>query len=330
MSKFLQYGGQAVIEGVMMRSPRFFAIACRKPDGAIVVQSEPVDKSFVGKVKFLNRPFLRGTFALIDAMALGMRALAFSASVQTEGLEDATKDGVAKGKKTGAHISDIAIGATMVMSFLVGTALFVALPTLLTQLLQNWLGVHNPIALNLVDGVIRIAIFVAYVALVSRMPNVRRVFEYHGAEHKSINTLEEQGPLTVDGCLPASRIHPRCGTSFVIIVLLLSVLVHSLFPRPPVYLVRVALHTALIPVVAGLAYETIRLAGKLRNASTLRIVLAPGLWTQRLTTREPDASQVEVALAALRCVLELEGELPATDSGSSEPPESALAPTPAA
>jgi uncharacterized protein YqhQ len=315
MSEYLQYGGQAVIEGVMMRSPRYFAVACRKPNGEVVVQQEPVEHSFVGKLRFLNRPFLRGSLALIDAMALGMRALSFSASVQAAAINEASSKPAetASGEGDGgpidrtanrsSRINDIAIGTTMVISICLGIGLFVALPTWLTQLAQNHLGVRTDVGRNLLDGVIRIIIFLGYIAAIGRLKNIHRVFQYHGAEHKAINTLESGQELTLERCLRSSRIHPRCGTSFVIVVLLVSVLVHCLFPRPEVAPVRIALHIALIPLVAGASYELIRLAGRMRNARFLQMLLAPGLWTQHLTTREPDPDQVEVALTALQTVL---------------------------
>ena len=316
--RYQQYGGQAVIEGVMMRSPRFFAVACRKPDGTIIVQQEPVDKSIVGRLKWMNRPLLRGTLALIDAMALGMKALTFAAGIQAAEatpVNDAG-NGAAPSPDRPSRINDIAIGATLVFALCFGIGLFVAVPTLLTQLAQSHLGLAHPTAqsrsdqilLNLIDGFVRIGIFLGYIALISRMENIRRVFQYHGAEHKAINALEAGDPLTVDSCLRNSRIHPRCGTSFIIVVLIASILVHSLFPRPPHALARIGLHIALIPVVAGIAYEVIKLAGKYRRLAFTSWVLAPGLWSQRLTTREPAAEHVEVAIAALQAVLASEQE----------------------
>lgn len=333
MSDFLQYGGQAVIEGVMMRSPRFFAVACRKPDQSIIVQTEPVEKSIVGKLKWLNKPFLRGTLALVDAMALGTKALAFAARVQSDGLapqptkpeqppvyKERTYTGPPAAEST--RINDIAIGATMVFAFCFGICVFIALPTLLTQLSQTRLGVSNRYALNGVDGLIRITIFLVYISLIGRMENIRRVFQYHGAEHKAINTLEAGQDLDVSHTMEASRIHPRCGTSFIIVVLIASILVHSVFPRPDNYFVRLALHLSLIPVVAGVAYEVIRLAGKFRNLGITKFLLAPGLWSQQLTTREPDAEHVEVAIAALKAVLAKEGE---GEGVKEEVPEAAAA-----
>ena len=351
----LQYGGQAVIEGVMMRSARYFAIACRKPNGEIVVQREEVDKSIIGKLKWLNKPFLRGTLALVDAMALGTRALAFASNVQleaqqeTEGKKEKGEEGKTEGNgpninasslqaeetaleasivngppvaapiqsmpKSG-KINDIAIGGTIAFSFVFGIGLFVLLPTALTGMAQK-LGIaghasaHQDMRLNLLDGLIRMAIFFGYILLISRMAQIRRVFQFHGAEHKAINTLEAGLPLTRTNALAASRIHPRCGTSFIFIVLLINLIVFAVLPRPAFILTRFALHLAVVPLVAGIAYETIKFAGKFRRNPLVMAVFAPGMWSQYLTTREPDASQIEVALVALTSVMEAEGHLPA-------------------
>ncbi len=341
--EFLQYGGQAVIEGVMMRSPRYFAVACRKPDGTIVTQCEPVDKGFLSKLKWLNKPFLRGTLALIDAMALGTRALAFASSVQMEAEQAAKAEAettapvedhghlnleaseaslvngppvaVSTQMPKSGKINDIAIGGTIAFSFVFGIALFVLLPTALTGLIQKigWIGRHANFQANLVDGLIRMAIFFGYIGLISLMPQIRAVFQYHGAEHKSINTLEAGLPLTPDNALQASRIHPRCGTSFIFIVLVINMLVVALLPRPPL-LIRFPMQLAVVPLVAGLAYEVIKFAGKFRRNILVMAVFAPGMWSQFLTTREPTQEQVEVALASLCAVLAAEGH-PVSQTG---------------
>jgi uncharacterized protein YqhQ len=336
---FLQYGGQAVIEGVMMRSPRYFAVACRTPDGAVVTQLEEVDKSIVGKLKWLNKPFLRGTLALIDAMALGMRALAFASNVQLEAAQQelngqnppsAAEEAasataaslvngppvlVSPGEVKSGRINDIAIGGTIIFSMVFGIALFVLLPTLLTDLFARLAGGHAAAAAvtghrammkNILDGLIRMVIFFGYIGAISVMPQIRAVFEYHGAEHKAINTLEAGLPLSHENALAASRIHPRCGTSFIFVVLVVNLIVFALLPRPVLYL-RLPLHLAVVPIVAGIAYEVIKFAGKFRNNSLVMAVLAPGMWSQYLTTREPRPDQVEIALTALRSVLEAEG-----------------------
>lgn len=306
MPEPVMYGGQAVIEGVMMRSPDTLAIACRRPDGQLVVHSEPVRATLMGRLTWLNRPFLRGTFAILDAIVLGMKALAFAANVQAaaEAERTAAASRAAGKNPSRSELGDIAIGATLVLSLAVGLLLFVALPTALTQLVQDGLNARSAFVRNVVDGFFRVAIFLAYVFAISLLHNIRRVFQYHGAEHKAINTLENGQPLTLENALQQSRLHPRCGTSFVVVVLLAAILVHTLFPRPDNVFLRIGLHLLLLPLVAGVAYETIRWAGRARNQLFLRALLAPGLWSQRLTTREPEPDQVEVAIAALRGVME--------------------------
>ena len=335
----LQYGGQAVIEGVMMRSPRFFAVACRKPDGTIVVQREEVDKSILGKLKWLNVPFLRGTLALVDAMALGSKALAFASKIQLEAdQQDAKKTATVEiplnssfaepipavanspSPTSNDKINDIKIGGSMAFGLLFGLGLFVALPTLLTGLFQKmglWHGnVHQDRLANILDGLIRMGIFFGYIGLISLMPQIRRVFEYHGAEHKAINTLEAGLPLNSANSLSASRIHPRCGTSFIFIVMVINLIVFAFLPRPENAAIRFLLHLAVIPFVAGISYEVIKLAGQFRRFPLVMAIYAPGMWSQYLTTREPDASQVEVALAALYSVLEAEGHLDLVKKGA--------------
>jgi uncharacterized protein YqhQ len=355
--ELLQYGGQAVIEGVMMRSPRYYAVACRKPDGEIVVQREPVDKTIISKFKWLNWPFGRGTLALIDAMALGTRALRFASNVQLQAataapgneadnangasaapppapsrlkqVEEealATAASAANGPpvvvpttmpKSG-KINDIAIGGTLIFSLVAAIFLFKLVPTVATDWFQHHVFSHgaatgsaaangNAHTLNAVDGIIRMVIFFGYIIGISQLKDIKRVFMYHGAEHKAINTLEAGLPLTREQALRASRIHPRCGTSFIFIVLLIDLLVIALLPWRPPLLERFLLQVAITPVVAGIAYETIKFAGKFRRNPVVMAVFAPGMATQYLTTREPDASQTEVALAALYSVLEAEG-----------------------
>lgn len=354
---FLQYGGQAVIEGVMMRSPRYFAVACRRPNGEIVVRREEVDKSLLGKLKWLNKPLLRGTLALLDAMVLGTRALAFASSVQMEAQQKqsarpapapsslkraeeeilASATAMAVGPPiediptqmpASGNINDIAIGGTIVFSFLFGIALFLLLPTALTDGIKH-LGLLQPhiqqsrIWLNVIDGLIRMAIFFGYIGLISLMPQIREVFMYHGAEHKAINTLEAGRPLTPGNALQSSRIHPRCGTSFIFVVLVINLIVFAFLPRPALYL-RFPLHLAVIPLVAGLAYEVIKFAGRFRRNPLVMAVFAPGMWSQYLTTREPNERQIEVALAALTSVLEAEGQLvPQTETAAPGPPNPA-------
>ncbi len=343
--EFLQYGGQAVIEGVMMRSPRYFAVACRKPNGTIVTRCEPVDKGIIGKLKWLNKPFLRGTLALIDAMALGTRAMTFASSVQMEAEQEmqaqaqteAKRESVQTPSDTKEHldliateasivngppvivssempksgkINDIAIGGTIAFAFVFGIVLFVLLPTTITGFGQKWglISKNSTFLANVTDGLIRMAFFFGYIGLISMMSQIRAVFQYHGAEHKSINTLEAGLPLTTANAMQASRLHPRCGTSFIFIVLVINMILLAFLPRPPL-LLRWAMHLAVIPLVAGISYEVIKFAGRFRRNFLVAAVFAPGMWSQYLTTREPNEAQTEVALASLRAVLEAEGHV---------------------
>ncbi|MCX7992320.1 MAG: DUF1385 domain-containing protein, partial [Fimbriimonadales bacterium] len=261
---YWRYGGQAVIEGVMMRSPRYFAIACRKPDGGMVLHSEPIEKTILGKLQFLNRPLLRGIFMLIDALALGIKSLHFSSQVQIQNDPEI--------KPVSKPVQDIAIGASALGGFLIGIFLFFVLPTLLTDWLarEGW----GSVARNMVDGGLRIAIFLLYVGLIGLMPDIRRVFQYHGAEHKAINALEEEGEVSVESARRQTRLHPRCGTSFVLLVLIISIFVFAFLGRPPAY-IRIPMHLALLPVIASLTYEIIRLAGMYKGGFLARVLLAP-------------------------------------------------------
>ncbi len=314
-----QYGGQAVVEGVMMRSPRFFAVACRRlSTQEIVVALEPIEKH-LRAFQWLNKPFLRGSLALVDAMALGIKALTYAANVQaTDVGEDkaeeaaagaaalAMGEGVAeKQKSSDGTINGIAIGITTVISLAFGFGLFWTLPALLTD---KFLPVHGRLVSNLTEGAVRLAIFFLYITAISQMKHIQRVFQYHGAEHKAINTLEAGLPMTLENAAQASRIHPRCGTNFIFIVLITSIVVFSAVPRHsfsegigPV-LETVGLRLLLLPFVAGIAFEILKWAGSNRDKAWAQALIAPGLWTQYLTTRVPDESQIAVAIAALDAV----------------------------
>lgn len=294
------YGGQAIIEGVMMRGLHVFAVACRKPDGSIALDTEDLNLSWIAKLSWMKRPFLRGMFALIDAMALGTKALRFSANIQLEE-EAKQQEATPKGKNT---INDIAVTGTLILGLVFGMLLFVVLPTALTGLLDK-VWKNHPLILNLLDGFIKAVIFMLYIGLISRMAEIKRVFEYHGAEHKAINTWEAGEPLDMEHALKQSRIHPRCGTSFIVIVLIVSVILFSFLGRPW-WPLRILYHLALMPVVAGISYEVIRLAGKYRTQRWAKIMVAPGLASQLITTREPSEEMIEVALTALTAVVERE------------------------
>jgi uncharacterized protein YqhQ len=342
-----QYGGQAVVEGVMMRSKHYFAVSCRRPStNAIVTRIEPIPAS-VQQFAWLNKPFLRGSLALVDAFGLGYRTLIYAANLQladtgaamtdeqliekaTEAGEpgpDAKKSGTPPKRQPGQYaITGITIGLVSILALLFGYALFWLVPGVLSDAILfhhanhgvvlgvgehsrlQTAGTRKTIGANLLEGFIRIAFFLGYLTLIARMKNVQRVFEYHGAEHKSINTLEAFEPLDAEHALKSSRIHPRCGTNFLFIVLITSVFVFSVIPRfsPAdgilLYAGMHLLRLALLPVIAGISYEILRFAGTHRKQQWAQTMIAPGLWTQLLTTREPDAEQIECALAALQAV----------------------------
>ena len=308
------YGGQAVIEGVMMRGPRYFAIACRRANKTIIVAQEPIS-SILTKLRWLNKPFLRGALSLIDALVLGIRALTFSANIAMEDVqaEEAAKKAEESGgnqpaKPAGGdekpeRINDLVVTGTMVLGIVLGLGLFIVLPNLLAALAHHW--TKNRIYLNLIEGFIRITIFVGYVASVSLLKDIRRVFEYHGAEHKIINTYEDHQELTQEEVSKRTTVHVRCGTSFILIVMVVSIVVFSFLPWRS-GLERVLSRLVLLPVVAGISYEVTRFAGRHRKSALLRALLSPGLWMQKITTRQPSPDQVEVAKTALESVFDAE------------------------
>ncbi|HPF34341.1 MAG TPA: DUF1385 domain-containing protein [Candidatus Krumholzibacteria bacterium] len=307
----LAVGGQAVIEGVMMRSPNAIATAVRTPDGRIVVRKKPF-RSVFKKLKFLNIPVVRGGIHLIESMGLGIDALMFSADQAVE------EDRVEKKEKT---LGDtLMMWGTVVFAFIMSMGLFFYLPLLVT----DWLGVDDPFWFNVVDGIIRIVFFVAYLKIISLMKDMARVFQYHGSEHMSIHCFENGLDLTVANTRPFTTLHPRCGTSFLFFVMLIALVVFSLMGKPDNVVERLQ-RIAFIPVIGGLAYEAIKLSGKFKDSWLIKPLIWPGLMLQKITTSRPDDDQIEVALAALRAVLTPEAddfpertyyEFPATDAPS--------------
>jgi uncharacterized protein YqhQ len=285
-------GGQAVLEGVMMRGPGNWAVAVRTPAGSIAQVSRPID-SAMARHRLLRLPIVRGVVALGESLAIGFRALAISANyaAQEEGDDGEVQTELSRGALIFAFA--IAIGFA-VMLFKVGPALITdALPIKAT----GWFVV--------VEGLIRVTIFVVYLSLISLLPDLRRVFQYHAAEHKAINAYEAGEELEPEVVQRYSLIHPRCGTAFLLWVMVIAVFVFAFFGRPAWYWL-IATRILLLPVIAGLAYELIRFAGRHRENRIVMTVLAPGLWLQRLTTREPSLDQLEVSIRALREVLQLE------------------------
>ena len=295
-------GGQAVIEGVMMRGPKEIATAVRKSDGSIVIDKKEIN-SFVVKYKLNKIPVLRGIFSFVDSLVTGMKCLMFSAD-QMDLEEDDESYKPSKFEKWledkfGDKIKDIAIYFAVVVSIFFSIGLFMLLPNALAHIVG--LFVKNTILLNLCEGVIRMAIFLTYLGLVSRMKDIQRVFEYHGAEHKTIATYESGMELTVENAREHSRLHPRCGTSFLLIVMVVSIIMFS-FIRWGVMWKNMLFRLLLLPVVAGISYEIIKFAGKSKS-KCVAFLTKPGLWLQKITTREPDDSQIEVAIASLKAVL---------------------------
>lgn len=301
-------GGQAVMEGVMMRGPYKTTVAVRKPDGEI---EKKIDENGTKtRAGFFKLPIVRGCVSFIDSLVIGMKALMYSAEFID--LEDEEEESESKfdkwlEEKLGDKIKDVVIYFSIFISLIFSVGLFMVLPTLVTRGIEAipFLGAvtGTKAFTSVCEGVLRMAIFIAYLALVSQMKDIKRVFEYHGAEHKTIACYEAGEELTVENVKKHSRFHPRCGTSFLLFVMIISIILFSLLPKTGVVL-RVIMRLALLPVVAGLSYEVIKLAGRSKNGC-VRILTKPGLWLQKLTTREPDASQIEVAIASMEpCIPE--------------------------
>ena len=278
------YGGQAVIEGVMMRSPTKYAIAVRKPNKEIILKIDKL-RTLSDKMKFLKWPIFRGVINLIESLVLGMKALTYSAE-QATGEEE--------------KINSVEMFFTILIAFGLFIVFFIALPTAMARYLDRYLS--NIIIYNLFEGLLRISIFITYLFFISKIKDIRRVFEYHGAEHKVIYTYEADEELNVDNVKKYSTLHPRCGTSFIFIVLIMSILVFSLLGKQTL-LLRIAYRIAIIPIIAGLSYEILKLSAKNMNKTLVKWAVMPGLWFQKLTTSEPDDAQIEVAIKALKGVL---------------------------
>lgn len=291
-------GGQAVIEGVMMKGPNDIAIAVRKPDQEIVIKKEVLKG--LTKSPFAKMPIVRGVIALVDAMILGVKSLTYSAEFFEEE-DEAPKSKFEQwiDRVFGEKANDILIYLSVFIALAMGMLIFIISPTLVTNFLKT--KITHPLLLNMVEGFFRIFIFIGYVLLISRMKDVQRVFQYHGAEHKTIHCYENGLPLTVENARQFTTLHPRCGTSFLIIVMVISFILFSLigWPNP---LMRILFRFLLMPVVAGISYEIIRWAGK-SQSKMVCMISYPGLLMQKLTTREPDDSQLEVAIAAMKNVL---------------------------
>ena len=306
-------GGQAVMEGVMMKNQEKYAVAVRKPDQEIVVETSTYEGLIKNK-KIRNMPILRGVFSFIESLVLGMKTLTFSASFFEE--EEEEKSGSRKAeKRAGAkkpapteeeqkkkekRQENALMGGTVAISIVLAVAIFMVLPYYISVFFQRFITSQTLLAL--LEGVIRLTIFIGYVAAISLMPDIKRVYMYHGAEHKCINCIEKGRPLTVHNVMHSSRLHKRCGTSFIFFVMLVSIVLFF-FIQVDNVAEKVIFRILLMPVVAGISYEIIRLAGRTDNIF-IKILSAPGMWIQRMTTKEPDESMAEVAIASVEAVFD--------------------------
>ena len=284
-------GGQAVIEGVMMKGRKGWTVAVRGPNGDIHVKKEPVSEL----PWILRLPVLRGFIALFSALFIGIKAIEFSASKAYE-------------EEAGEDLSPVTLGFTIVFSVVIGIALFILLPLYATKLLGFFFEpvAKSSLIFNLVDGIIRVFIFLLYIISVGLWKEMRRIFEYHGAEHKVIHAFENGGDLSVKNIKVFSPLHPRCGTSFLLIVMVISIFTFSFIPQEWTFIYKFLSRLILIPLIAGLSYEFLKLSAKMQDNLIMKMLIQPGLLLQRLTTREPDEAQIEVAVRALQEVLILE------------------------
>ena len=284
MAEF-HYGGQAVMEGVMMRGRKHMATVVRRSDGELVNNTQLVPALYTGRLRMV--PLVRGITVLIESLALGIKTLMYSANVALE--------------EEGEKMEGWPVWLIMAFALAVAVALFFITPLFITRLFS----LESTLLFHLIEGIIRLAFFIAYLKLISLMPDIKRVFAYHGAEHKTINAYEAGIPLEVEAVKEYGKAHVRCGSSFMFMVLLLAILVFSLIGRPTLWLMVLS-RIVLVPVIAALGYELVYFTARHTNNPLVKVIIAPGLWLQSMTTREPDDGQIEVAIAALNLVLEAE------------------------
>ncbi len=287
MAKKVYYGGQAVIEGVMMRGQKTMVTAVRRPNGDVAIEANPLPTIYTGRWR--KTPIIRGVIVLIETMVLGIKTLMYSANIAMEEEEQKISGGM--------------VWLMVVVALAFAIALFFIVPLYLTRLLNEY--IPSALAFNLIDGVIRLAIFIAYLKVMTLLPDIRRVFAYHGAEHMAVNAYENGVPLEVEAARKYSTAHVRCGTSFLFAVFIIAIIVFSLVGRPSFGLMVLA-RIALLPVIAAFGYEVTQFSARHVTSGFIRAIMAPGLWLQALTTRQPDDKQLEVALTALKRVIEVE------------------------
>ncbi len=284
-------GGQAVLEGVMMRSLTGYSVAVRQANGNVAIKQDKL-VSVTTKYPFLKIPVLRGSVVLIQSLILGIRALNYSAAVSSENAEGEQE------------MSSAAVAGSMIMALVLGVGVFILAPLGITNLIRRFLmpSMSN-FEYNAIDGVIRAVFFFVYIVSISFMDDIRRVFQYHGAEHKTVYTYEANEELTVENARKKSTLHPRCGTSFLMFVLAISIVVFSLVPSTVPFFVKFLARVVLLPLIAGIAYEIIRFSARHLTNPVCRVMTRPGMWLQMITTKEPDDSQLEVAITALKTAL---------------------------
>ena len=287
MAKKFYYGGQAVIEGVMMRGRKVMVTAVRRPNGELTLDTQPLAGIYSGWMR--RTPLLRGIVVLIEVLVLGIKTLLYSANVSLEEEE--------------AEISGWLVWILLAVSLAISVTLFFMTPLFLTNLLDSY--ITSDLVFALIEGFIRVVIFVAYLKAITLVPGIKRVFTYHGAEHMTVNAYEAGAPLEVEAVKKHSTAHVRCGTSFLFAVLIIAIIAFALVGRPVLWLMVLS-RILLIPVIAALGYEVIYFGGRHSDNRVVRVILAPGLWLQRLTTGEPDDAQLEVAVSALRKVVEID------------------------
>lgn len=298
-------GGQAVMEGVMMRAPHSYAVAVRRPDGEVVIDERPLPK-LSEKYPIFKLPVLRGVGTLGQAMALGVKALRFSADVAVQA-EAGKASGTGEDAKKPGEIPGWLMALNLAFSFVFFIALYKFVPLWITTRLESvYPELHNQILFNLVDGIVRLAIFLGFLWLISLWSDIRRVFEYHGAEHRVVFNFESGNPLSVENARRFPTFHPRCGTSFLLVVMMVSIAVYAVIPAQG-FLEKMAVRVLALPLIAGLSYEVIRFAAR-RRGSLLALFTAPGLWLQRITTQPPSDEQTEVAIIALNHAMALEAQ----------------------
>ena len=299
-SRYSGIGGQAVLEGVMMKNKEKYAVAVRKPDGEIEVEVETYQGLAHGS-KFKELPFIRGIFNFLDSLILGTRALNYSASFYEEEEGKETKFDKAMDKMSGGNGEKLLSGIVTVISIMLAVGIFIVLPYFISSLFESF--IRNRSLMAIIEGVIRIALFLLYVWGISAMKDIRRLYQYHGAEHKCINCIEKGRPLTVHNVMRSSRLHKRCGTSFIFFVMLVSIVLHFVFVAVPFYWVRLLGRLLMVPVVAGISFEIIQWAGR-TDTKFADMMSKPGLAMQKLTTKEPDDSMIEVAIQAVEAVFD--------------------------